>query len=107
MADTVCGLSAGLRTERSLAQFAVRAQARAAGLVPGQGTHERQLIDVSLTHQSLCEGYTLMVSSLCSSSLPHSLKVNIFFLNIRKWFYAIGLGQDVLRKSPKAQNCKG
>ena len=42
------GLSAGLRTERSLVQFLVRAHAWVVGQVLGWCMYERQPIDVSL-----------------------------------------------------------
>ena len=51
-------------TERLPVRFPVRAHARVAGLVPSRGVHERQPIDVSLSHRYF------------SSSLPLFLKLN-------------------------------
>ena len=38
------------QSKRSQDRFPVRARAWVAGSVPGQGTYERQLIDISLSH---------------------------------------------------------
>ena len=45
------GLSTGLQVKKTLARFPIRAHAWVAGQAPGWGAHERQPIDVSLTHQ--------------------------------------------------------
>ena len=54
------------QSERSPVQFPVRAHARVAFSVPGQGSCKRQAIDVSLSHQCF--------SPSLSPSLPLSLK---------------------------------
>ena len=46
------GLGVVQQGERSPVQSPVRAHARAAGSVPGQGMYERQLFDVSLLNLS-------------------------------------------------------
>ena len=45
--------------EGSQVQFVGRARAWVAGLVPGWGAHERQPVDVSLSHQCFSPSFSL------------------------------------------------
>ena len=64
------GLGVIPQSERSPVRFLARAQAWVLGQVSGLGAHERQPINVSLSHR-------YFFPSL-SPSLPHTLKINIF-----------------------------
>ena len=81
--------------DRQFNSFLVRAHAWTAGLIPGRGVYEGQLINVSLSHQYF--------SLSLSPSLPLSLKINKILKKRFYWFIFRERGREGERKGEKHQ----